>query len=89
MNKKLDVALPEQMVAVIEEEVAAGHYASGSELVAEAMEVWLRSRSARDRNIAHMRARIQEAIDDPRPPVPLDEAFERLTANVKSRFKNR
>jgi antitoxin ParD1/3/4 len=34
----------------------------------------------------HVRALVQEAIDDPRPPVPIEEAFDRIRATIRSKF---
>ncbi len=57
----------------------AGEYASTSEALRDAVRVWQRQRSehAAER-LAAIRTRVRRALDDPRPSVPLDEAFDRI-----------
>ncbi|MFD1251624.1 hypothetical protein DEVEQU_03677 [Devosia equisanguinis] len=89
MNKKLDVTLPDDVVAVIEGAVAAGQFGTSDEMLADAVHAWTRHQEDRANTIAFMRERIRQSLDDPRPSVPIDEAFERISARVDALFEDR
>lgn len=78
MAEKLSITLPAEMVSVINGQVAQGRFASVSEVLRDAMRLWMRQEEEHQERLAAIRARIDRSIADPRPPVPLDEAFERL-----------
>lgn len=57
--------------------IEQGDYMSMSEVVREGLRALEREREVLD---AYYKAKIEEAINDPRPYVPLEEAFERIRA---------
>lgn len=76
--KTVTVTLGEEQES-LEHHLASGHYASADEVVREALR-------ALDREAAHdnvrLKAMVDEALADPRPPIPMKEVFDRL----KKRF---
>ena len=83
MNEKLSITLPAEMVAVIQQQVEAGRYATTSEMLRDAIAAWMREEEEQASQMASIRARIARSLADPRPPVPIDEAFERLEAHIR------
>ncbi len=81
--EKLSITLPADMVSVIKAEVETGRYASNSEVLRDAMRMWLRQEELHSEQIKTIRARLKRSMDDARPSVPIDEAFERLEAKFK------
>ena len=72
------------MNRIIKQRVAAGDFASSSELIREALRVWQKREEEHQERLAAIRARIQTSIDDPRPAISVDEAradFKRRVAN--------
>lgn len=78
--EKLSITLPTDMVNVIKAEVETGRYASTSELLREAMRVWMRQEEEYSERIRAIRGRIKQSLDDKRPSVPAAIAFARLEA---------
>jgi antitoxin ParD1/3/4 len=87
--QKISITLTPDMLRAIRESVASGEYASTSEAMRDAVRVWQRQRLEDAERLAAIRARVRRSLDDPRPDVPLEEAFERIerlhAASVKSR----
>lgn len=81
-SRPITVTLGE-MQEKVESRVASGAYASASEVVRAGLRALDREEEALN---DWMRARIQEALDDPRPSVPLDEVFARLRARHNARM---
>lgn len=88
MSEKLSITLPEEMVATIKEQVNSGRYASTSEVLREAMRLWLRDEDEYNERIASIRARLSQSLADPRPAVPLEDAFSRLATHTDRLFRN-
>ena len=63
--EKFSITLPADMAQTIRAAVSAGGYASNSEVIREAMRLWQDRRADREQRLAEVRAKIQEAIDDP------------------------
>jgi len=74
--KAVSVTLGE-MAERAEQHLASGRFSSMSEVVRAGLRALDREEAALD---ALMRARVQEALEDPRPSVPLTEAFARVRA---------
>lgn len=91
--EKISITLTSDMVRTIRKSVESGEYASTSEVLRDAMRVWQRRRQEDAERLAAIRARIQRSFDDPRPPVPLEEAFDRIeklhAASAKTRRRKR
>ncbi|MFC3703218.1 type II toxin-antitoxin system ParD family antitoxin [Devosia honganensis] len=83
MSEKLTITLPAEMLALIRRQVEAGRYASTSEVLREAVRVWMRDEEEHAERLAAVRARIKRSLDDPRPAVPLEEAFARVKAHAE------
>jgi antitoxin ParD1/3/4 len=87
--QKISITMTPDMLRAIRESVASGEYASTSEAMRDAVRVWQRQRLEDAERLAAIRARVRRSLDDPRPDVPLEEAFERIerlhATSVKSR----
>ncbi|MBB4640854.1 type II toxin-antitoxin system ParD family antitoxin [Rhizorhapis suberifaciens] len=59
--------------------VDSGRYASISEVVRAGLRALDREEATLD---ALLKAKLEEALADPRPPVPMDEAFARIRAGL-------
>ena len=62
--------------------LASGEYASMDEVIQDAVRALDRERAAFDEML---RRKVQEALDDPRPPIPIDEAFAELRRRAAAR----
>ena len=62
--------------------IASGRYASMSEVVRAGLRALDREEQQLD---AIMKAKVEEALRDPQPPVPLAEAMERVRASLRAR----
>ena len=82
-TEKLSITLPTDMARMIREKVAQGAYASNSEVIREGLRMLQDAEALREQKLAWMREKIQESLDDPRPPVPADEVFDRLEAKYR------
>ncbi len=85
--EKISVTLTPEMLRVIRESVSAGEYASTSEVLRDAFRVWERERSERRERLDAIRARVNEAMDDPRPRLSFEEVDDRLKAYMESHAK--
>ncbi|MFB2553802.1 type II toxin-antitoxin system ParD family antitoxin [Ensifer soli] len=75
-SKPITLTLGKQQ-ASIDARLATGAYESASEVVRAALRALDREEAALDEIL---RAKIQEAIDDPRPSIPADQVFAELRA---------
>ena len=73
-SKPITITLGKQQ-ASLEAWLESGEYESASEVVRAGLRALDREKAALDEL---MRRKIQEALDDPRPPKPLEEVFARL-----------
>lgn len=78
--EKLSITLPPEMVTAIKTRVEAGSYASTSEVLREAMRLWLRQEEEHEERIAAIRARVQQSLTDSRPNLSSAEMRDRLDA---------
>ena len=76
--EKISITLTPEMNRLIKQRVAAGDFASSSELIREALRVWQKREEEHRERLASIRTRIQKSLDDPRPSIPAEEVFERL-----------
>jgi antitoxin ParD1/3/4 len=76
--EKISITIPPDMLRAIRESVEAGEYASTSEALRDAVRVWQRQRTEDAERLAAIRTRVRRSLDDPRPSIPLDEAFDRI-----------
>lgn len=80
MAEKLSITLPADMVSTIKARVAGGDYASTSEVLREAMRLWLRREEEHQERMEAIRARIQHSLNDPRPNLTGTKVREQLDA---------
>ena len=81
---KISIALPKEMTALVRQVVEAGEYSSTSEVIREALRDWNDRREQRQKGIDALRALVEEAIHDPRPPVSAEETLNRLRAKYRA-----
>ena len=86
--EKISITLPPEMNRIIKQRVAAGDFASSSELIREALRVWQKREAEHQERMAALRARIQKSLDDPRPSISLDEARADFKRHVEARAKS-
>ena len=76
--EKISVTVTAAMARDIREKVASGSYASASEVIRAALRALQKDDQEHAERIASIKARIKASVEDPRPPVPLEEAFARI-----------
>ncbi|OJF95851.1 ribbon-helix-helix domain-containing protein [Pararhizobium antarcticum] len=72
MNQKLSITLPAELVEVINRRVETGAYASTSEVLEAAMQLFLADERAHEEAMASIRVRVKASLDDPRPRLSSD-----------------
>ncbi len=82
-SKPITVTLGE-LQTDLDERVKSGTYSSASEVVRAGLRALQREEAALNEI---MRQKIQEALEDPRPDVPIEEAFDRLERKHAARMK--
>lgn len=82
-NKSITLTLGRQQ-QVLDAMVESGDFESHSEAVRAAVRALEREREAIN---TVWRAKIQEALTDPRPPIPADEFFARMRAHHEQSVK--
>lgn len=80
--EKLSIAVTREMAAQVREVVAAGEYASASEVMREALRDWSRKREERARALEEL-GRLWDEGRASGPPQPGAEVFARLYATVR------
>lgn len=80
--RTLTVSLGPQQ-ALVDRRLASGAYASASEVVRAGLRALEREEAVLDEETRRM---VQEALDDPRPPVPMEEVFDRIERKHAARF---
>jgi antitoxin ParD1/3/4 len=82
MDKELTVTITEEEARLIEERVHSGAYASADDVVRAALGSLDRLEANGRDETERFRRLIQESLDDPRPNVPIKEAFEQVRARI-------
>jgi antitoxin ParD1/3/4 len=86
--EKISITLTLEMNRMIKQRVAAGDFASSSELIREALRVWQKREDEHQERLTSIRARIQKSLDDPRPSISLDEARLDFKRHLETRAKS-
>ena len=73
-----------ELKTFVDEQVKGGRYASASEVVRAGLRALEREETALT---AWMKAKVQEALDDPGPSLPAEEVFARLRARSAERIR--
>ena len=76
--EKISIALPPEMVALLRQAVDTGEYASNSEVVRDALRDWTQKRNLRQLGVEELRQVWQQAIEDRKPGVPVEDVLDRL-----------
>ena len=79
-TEKISITLPPDMLRDIRAAVAAGDYATTSEVLRDAVRTWQRQRGEDAERLASLRVRAQRSLADPRPSLTEAEVFVRLDA---------
>lgn len=82
--ERMTISLPAEMVALLETSVAAGEYATTSEVVREALGEWSRRRSDDQRDLEALRAAIKIG-DESGPGIPAAEVYAELRQMIAER----
>lgn len=82
--EKISITLTPEMNRLIKQRVEAGDFASSSELIREALRVWQKREEEHSARLAAIRTRLQNSLDDPRPPVSVDAARADFSRHIAS-----
>ena len=78
--EKISITMTAEQLRAVRESVAAGEYASTSEVLRDAVRVWQRQRLEDAERLNLIRARIRRSLDDPRPDLTGDAVQAELDA---------
>lgn len=82
------ITVSEETARLIHERVDDGSFASPAKVIGAAMEALKREERENAKHFAAVKARIKASVEDPRPPVPLEEAFERICGRLHERSQS-
>ena len=85
--EKISITITPAMKRTLEERVASGQFASASELMREAFRVWQKREDEHQEQLASIRARTQQSIDDPQPSLSVEESRAAFKRHVEARAK--
>ncbi|TXM68249.1 type II toxin-antitoxin system ParD family antitoxin [Methylobacterium sp. WL103] len=80
--EKISITMTPEHLRAVRESVAAGEYASTSEVLRDAVRLWQRQRLEDAERLNVIRARVRRSLDDPRP----DLTGEDVQANLDAMF---
>ncbi len=63
-GKTMTIALPSSIVSVVEAAVASGDYASSSDIICEALQVWQAGRPTRAQELVVLKSEIERGLTD-------------------------
>ncbi len=78
--EKLSITLTTELAELVRNKVAAGGYASNSEVIREALRMLQEQESLNARKLDWHRGKVDESIGDPRPSRDAADTFARLEA---------
>ncbi|PTM43565.1 ribbon-helix-helix domain-containing protein [Bosea sp. 124] len=78
--EKISITMTPEMMVEVRASVAAGEYASTSEVLRDAVRVWQRLRAEQAERLASIRARAERAVGDLRPSLTGQEIKDRLSS---------
>jgi antitoxin ParD1/3/4 len=85
MDRELTIILSDEAARLIEERVQSGAFPSAAAVIGAALDTLAETEAREQRETEWLRTKVQEALDDPRPPVPADEAFARVRNHISGR----
>ncbi len=83
-TETVTVELPVELLAQVRGAVEHGDYSSSNEAISDALQGWSERRGAEAEDSSWLREAWQEAENDDRPAVPMDEVFDRLKSKYKA-----
>ena len=81
------ISLGKHFEDFVQAQLERGRFQNVSEVVRAGLRLLEEHEVSHAEAQANARARIQEALDDPRPSVPAEDVFSRLEATHKNRMK--
>ena len=84
-TETISVTLPAEIVRAIRDAVETGAYSSADAVVEDALRLLQEDETETPEFAAYMREKIKESLQDRRPSVPIEEAFERLRRRHEER----
>jgi antitoxin ParD1/3/4 len=85
--EKLSVTVTAAMARDIRDKIELGNYASASEVIRAALRALGREEEEHAERMASIKARIRASVEDTRPAVALDQAFERIRDRLVERSR--
>ncbi len=82
--ERLTITIPSEMAATVREAVAAGDYASTSEVIRDALRAWTRRHDDDRRELALLRDAIRAGLDSG-PGINAEEVFAQLRARYAAK----
>jgi len=82
--EKPSITLPGELARLVRDKVAAGSYASNSEVIREALRLLKDQDAIKEQKVEWLRSEMQKSVDDPRPSVDATDTF----AKLEARFGN-
>ena len=76
----ITITLPPEALRALRESVEAGEYASTDAALADAVRIWRRERAEHAERIAAIKGRIRRSLNDPRPPLSIDQVRANIDA---------
>jgi antitoxin ParD1/3/4 len=76
--EKLSITMTAEMWREIRASVESGKFASTSEAMRDAVRLWQRERQERAELLESIRARIKASVDDPRPPLTMQQLKDQM-----------
>lgn len=80
--EKLSITVTAAQARLIREKVEDGSFGSASEVIRAALRALQRDDDEHAERIAAIKARVKASIDDPRPRIPLEEAFAEVKNHI-------
>lgn len=87
--ERITITLTAEMAQAVRAAVHAGEYASSSEIVREALRDWRHKRALQERELADLRAKVQEGLDDIATDRVNDFDAERIIAKGEQQLQGR
>lgn len=78
--EKISITMTPEQLRAVRESVAAGEYASTSEVLRDAVRLWQRQRQEDAERLNLIRARIRRSVDDPRADLTGEEVRAHIRA---------
>ena len=87
--ERITITLTPEMAQAVRGAVEAGEYASSSEIIREALRDWRHKRALQEQELADLRTKIQEGLDDIAAGRVHDFDAERIIRKGEERLKDR